>query len=377
MKPFDFEAVVIGGGPAGATAARVLANSGISTLLVERDMKRYKLCGGGLVSTAFDEFGLDKGLINKRVYDINVVSPSGNRVCIPLNEAFLAIVHRREFDAALRDAARGEGAHVMEGEFMGFYTKDSKIVISIRTGGDIGKDTDGDTVQYCAKYLIGADGVNSRVRKALTGSFPRRLFTLQETLAGKQTEHCELRFGSSFAPGYYAWLFPHHDGCSIGTGALRAAEVPNLLDNYLKANGLYSNGSTRGYYIPLWEDSGYYKNNVLLTGDAAGQVLPFTFEGIYYGMKSAEFAAKAVAEGKPEIYKRLWREKFRKRFLIMKMLQTFFLKNDAMAEALVAIHQRPEIKEASRRLWLKRDSHTVSLYCYFKHVSKLVHSLLR
>ncbi|MBF0567002.1 MAG: geranylgeranyl reductase family protein [Nitrospirae bacterium] len=368
MKPFDFEAMVIGGGPAGATAARVLANSGISTLLVERDMKRNKLCGGGLVSTAFDEFGLDKGLINKRVYDINIASPSGNRVSIPLTGAFLAIVNRKEFDGALRDAARGEGANVIEGEFMGFYTKDSKIVISIRTGGD--------TVQYCTKYLIGADGVNSRVRKVLTGSFSRRLFTLQETVAGLQTDHCELRFGSSFAPGYYAWLFPHHDGCSIGTGALRAAEVPNLLDNYLKAHALHSSGATRGYYIPLWEDRVYYKNNVLLTGDAAGQVLPFTFEGIYYSMKSAEFAALAVAEGKPEAYKRLWRERFRKRFLIMKMLQTFFLKNDAMAETLVAIHQRPEVKEASQKLWLKKDSHTGSLYSYFKHVSKLVRSLL-
>src|SRR4030042_2246742 len=94
---------VIGGGPAGATAARFLADSGVDVILLERNPSFVKPCGGGVPLSAFEEFGIPNAVIKKEVKIIRMVSPISERLDIELRGGSLVIVGRGEFDRALRN----------------------------------------------------------------------------------------------------------------------------------------------------------------------------------------------------------------------------------------------------------------------------------
>ncbi|MBF0553992.1 MAG: geranylgeranyl reductase family protein [Nitrospirae bacterium] len=352
----DVDIAVIGGGPAGATAARLLSRANRETILIERDLKNIKPCGGGLIGKAFTAFDIPLSLIKKKVESIRIVSPKGNTHDISMNPAFLAIVHREEVDEAQRKAAAAEGAGIIEGTFIDIRHGDKSSVLRIKTAA-------GET-QLKTRHVIAADGVNSMVVKRMFGKFPRRIYTAHEihSLDGYEDDFllqriCEFRFGSVTPQGFYSWIFPHRDGISIGTGSEHAGEVDAYLDSLLRARGFINgpNGHRRGYFIPVWDGELYYKNGVYFVGDAAGMVLPFTYEGIYYAMRSAEFAVAAVLKNKPGLYKKLWQEKYKKRYLVMRALQRYFLRNDDRMEKLVSLYGHPHIREASMRLWTQDD----------------------
>ena len=100
-------------------------------------------------------------------------------------------------------------------------------------------------------------------------------------------------------------------------------------------------------------------------------MLPFTYEGIYYAMMAGELAAQAIVEGKQK-YKKMWKARFQKRFAFMDYLRKHFLKDDASAEKLVALHRRPEVQEASMRLWLMKERGQLSLKRYVKLFGKFL-----
>ncbi|MBF0539352.1 MAG: geranylgeranyl reductase family protein [Nitrospirae bacterium] len=358
LSTLDTQVVVVGGGPAGATCARLLAGAGIETVLIERDMFNNKPCGGGVIATAFKEFDLPEHSIKKRVNALRIVAPSGKTQEIPLTQTDLAIVDRMAFDATLRAEAQGKGAQLLTGQCRNIAVGDDRVVLNVRA-----RDTD---MEIRARFVVAADGVNSRIRRLLTGALPARLYTLHEVIkvrnliAGTavpahEQQTCDFLFGSLFAPRFYSWVFPHAEGVSIGTGCIDASRAGGYLKNCLAAYGLNSCGEQRGYYIPLWDNRLYFTNGVFFVGDAAAQVMPFTFEGIYYAMKSAEFVATAIIENKPSLYKSLWRQKFKKRFALMKTLQGIFLRSDRMAESLVSLHERPEIRQAAMRFWMHQE----------------------
>ena len=109
--------LVIGAGPAGATAAKVLSKNGRDVVLLEKNLAFVKPCGGGISINAFDEFGIPENIIQKKVRVIRLVSPAGEKVDIDLKGSSLAIVGRGEFDRELRRQAEVCGANIIEGEF--------------------------------------------------------------------------------------------------------------------------------------------------------------------------------------------------------------------------------------------------------------------
>ena len=110
------------------------------------------------------------------------------------------------------------------------------------------------------------------------------------------------------------------------------------------------------YKVPLWSGELYNKDNILFIGDAAGQVMPLTYEGIYHAMKAGEFAAMAVMAEKPSDYKKLWRKRFNSRFMLMRKLCDYFLRDDNSAEKLVSLYRRQEIQALTMKLWLEKSS---------------------
>ncbi|MBF0606903.1 MAG: NAD(P)/FAD-dependent oxidoreductase [Candidatus Magnetobacterium sp. LHC-1] len=361
----ETQVAVVGGGPAGATCAMLLADAGIETVLIERDLSNNKPCGGGLIATAFKEFDLPVHTIRKMVTTLRLIAPSGKTREIPLPQTQLAIIDRPGFDAALRTRAQERGAHLMTGQCRGITVKDGRVILTVGTN-------DWDSTQIRARYVVAADGVNSRLRRLLTGSLPNRLYTLHEIIKGHERQTCDFMFGSAFAPNFYSWVFPHAEGISLGTGCVDVPRAGGYLKNCLAAYGINSGGQQRGYYIPFWDNRLYFKAGVFFVGDAAAQVMPFTFEGIYYAMKSAEFVVAAITEGKPSLYKSLWVQRFKKRFVLMKILQGIFLRNDKMAESLVSLHEQPDIQQAAMRFWMHKEGVLKSPRMYINYLTRHV-----
>ncbi len=349
--------LVIGGGPAGATAARFLAKSGIDVMLLEKNLSFVKPCGGGLSLNAFDELGIPKSVMKKEVKNIRIISPKGEHVDIELKGGNMAIIKRGEFDKALRNLAEEHGAKVIEGEFVRLIN-DKNYKAEANIGGT--------KSEIISEYIIAADGVNSKVRTSLGIKPSRSFFTVSEHIEGINTDLCEFWFGSSHAPYSYSWVFPAEGGASIGTGSFEQGKINTFLERFKKRKEIPSEGKKRVYRIPIWKGDLYNKDKIMFIGDSAGQVLPLTYEGIYYAMKAGEFAAKAIIEEKLHNYKKMWRIRFEKRFILMNKLRNYFLKDDDSAEKLVALHRRPEIQEASLRLWIRKDSSREGLISYMR-----------
>ena len=130
-----------------------------------------------------------------------------------------------------------------------------------------------------------------------------------------------------------------------------------MLKAFCGRRGLNADSAaTRMYKVPLWSGELYNKDNILFIGDAAGQVMPLTYEGIYHAMKAGEFAAMAVMAEKPSDYKKLWRKRFNSRFMLMRKLCDYFLRDDNSAEKLVSLYRRQEIQALTMKLWLEKSS---------------------
>lgn len=371
MKNFAFsnryDVIVVGGGPAGATASRRLSEAGLRVIMIERDLKRKKPCGGGMPSTLFREFQLPEDLSYKSVNSVLFVSPSGKRLEIGLRGGHLRVVERGEFDSLLRGLAEQRGCKVMEAVVRGVEVERRiKVKVLHKNGSSVIE----------ADYLVAADGVNSAVRGWLGLKPLPYVYTLSSRMNVKGHEACEFWFGKSHAPGAYSWIFPRLDGVSVGTGTDEPKRAKRCLKEFLKRVGYRAepeNMRLQGYKIPLWNGGPIRKNRVFFVGDAAGQVMPLTFEGIYYAMKSADFVAQAIAQETPHLYERLWKGRFLSRFRFMKLLQGYFLKSDRNAEKLVSIFSSAEMQELSMRLWLKKEQGRGVLISFIKRFGKFVH----
>ncbi|HAM53137.1 MAG TPA: hypothetical protein DCP92_21475 [Nitrospiraceae bacterium] len=364
MKSIRTKVLVVGGGPGGAIAARSLARQGLDTLLLEKNLSFVKPCGGGIPSTAFDELQLP-ALSNITYVDtIKIVSPGDDLVAIRLKGASIAIVRRGDFDTSLRREAEKLGGRLLEGEFRYFVDVGKTITSEV--------STDGNNIQIKADYVIAADGVNSRVRAALHIKPVYACLTLTGKIKEDKTDCCEFWFSSSHAPRFYSWVFPQEEGISFGTGTLNFREIKALWQRFFerrawKTNRIYAekNGiPLRGYRVPLWQGDLYTRDRILFVGDAAGQVMPLTYEGIYYAMKSGEIAAATIAEGRIGNYKKLWERSFGRRFSIMKRLGEHFLTDDNQTERLIQFCKIPEVQNAAIRLWLKKEPGRKSLLSY-------------
>ena len=229
-----------------------------------------------------------------------------------------------------------------------------------------------ESVQIVSEYIIAADGVNSRVRASLGISPSPSLFTVSELVKGTNRDICEFWFDSASTPYSYSWVFPAHEGVSIGLGTFEPRKINGLLRTFKTQVGMVSSGKKKIYRIPVWKGDLYNKRKILFAGDSAGQVLPFSYEGIYYAMKAGDLAAKAIMEGKAGNYKKRWKARFQKRFILLDKLKNYFLKDNDSAEKLVRLHRRPEVQAVSLMLWFRKDSGPKSIFHYVKLFGKFL-----
>jgi geranylgeranyl reductase len=357
-----FDAVVIGGGPAGATAATDLADQGHAVLLLDR-AGRIKPCGGAIPPILIKEFDIPDELIVARIRSARIVSPMDRKADMPIDGGYVGMVDREHFDEWLRERAVRAGALRRTGTFDTLQIdEDGMVAVTFKKRLDDGFET---TETVRARVVIGADGASSGVaRQALPKEeAPPFVFAYHEIVkspkpadgATFEARRCDVYYNGRFSPDFYAWVFPHGDTTSIGTGtAHKGFSLRGSVADLRKDIGMDTHETVRkeGAPIPLrprkrWDNG----RNVIVAGDAAGVVAPASGEGIYYAMLCGRIVADSVAEtlrtGDAR-YLATARKRFMKAhgrvFWVLGMMQRFWYANDARRERFVTMCKDPDVQ---------------------------------
>lgn len=290
-----WDVIVVGAGPAGASAAHDLARAGLRVLLLEKEkVPRYKPCGGGLTAKVPAILNFDfSSSIEDTIHQASVAF--GRRRHLVRNVLAWCVMRDR-FDALLVERATASGAEFRDGQKVTQVNFDGQEA-QVGTASE----------RYRARFVVGADGVNGLVRRA--GGWPahRRMgAALEAEMEAPSSSIDEWRgtmhldFGA-VAWGY-AWIFPKAEHLSVGIGALvrpgHRLDLREELERYVSGEHSLRSARpkfTRGHRIPLEGEFGrYHSTRALLVGDAAGLVDPFTAEGIYYAIRSGQIAAEEL-----------------------------------------------------------------------------------
>lgn len=355
----DFDVVVVGGGPSGATAANELALAGVRVLLLERGF-RIKPCGGAIPPCLLEEFEIPASLLVARIQSARMISPSEKTVDMPIDDTFVGMVNRDEFDPWLRDRAASNGATLLSGAFKTLRYDDTGLIhVTYKEKGGERKAT-----TVTSRYVIGADGARSGVaREAIACADQLKwVFAYHEIIDAPakasdyyDAERCDVWYQGELSPDFYAWVFPHGQHASIGVGSeLKEFSATDAVKRLREKTGLTECSTVRreGAPIPMkplprWDDG----RGVLLSGDAAGVVAPASGEGIYYAMLCGRLTSQAVlsalnSENPRELRKA--RARFMKlhgrTFWALGLLQRFWYGTDKRREKFVAMCRDPDVQ---------------------------------
>jgi geranylgeranyl reductase len=369
-----FDAVVVGGGPAGATAAADLARQGHAVLLLDR-AGRIKPCGGAIPPRLIDQFAIPLELLVARVTSARVIAPSARHVDMPIDGGFVGMVDRDVFDEWLRARAAAAGAVRRTGTFarLGRDPDGTAIVHYHPPGARHGSEP---LRSVRARAVIGADGALSGVAREAgvpgAAAMPY-VFAYHEIIrspeAGRadfDAARCDVHYRGALSPDFYAWIFPHGDTTSVGTGtACKGFALRDAVSSLRAATGLAGTETIRreGAPIPLrplrrWDDG----RNVVLAGDAAGVVAPASGEGIYYAMLGGRLAAEAVeaflatgdARSLASARKRFMRA-HGPVFWMLGIMQRFWYASDERRERFVSICRDRDVQELTWDAYMNKE----------------------
>ncbi len=357
-----YDVLVIGGGPAGATAAYEVAKAGRSVMLLDR-AGRAKPCGGAVPPQLLRDFDVPESMMVAQIDTARIISPTWRTVDIPVGNGYVGMVDRDVFDEWLRTRAANAGAERHVGTFTTFARGDDGIPVVSYTDG---RSRSGETRQVRARMVIGADGALSPVaRQCIPNSHKaKHVFAYHEIVKSPLAEdkanfgaaRCDVYYQKPLSPDFYAWVFPHGATTSIGTGTLQKGfGLKDAVAKLRKDTGLDKVETIRreGAPIPIkplpqWDNG----RDVVLAGDAAGVVAPASGEGIFYAMTGGRFAAEAVLDalvtGNAKALRKARRRFMRLHgpvFFVLDVMQTFWYRNDNRRERFVAICRDKDVQE--------------------------------
>lgn len=362
----NFDVVVVGGGPAGATAAERLAKEGRSVLLLDR-AGRIKPCGGAIPPRLIRDFQIPASQLCVQIKSARMVSPQERKVDMPIGDGFVGMVDREVFDEFLRARAATSGAERRVGSFERIV-RDEQGAPSVQY-----RTSEGELAEVRTKLVIGADGALSKVaRQELPGLEVPYVFAYHEVVKAPEPNgefdprRCDVVYDGRISPDFYGWVFPHGKTASVGSGsAQKGMSLRQSVARLRAATGLDGMETIRreGAPIPMrplsrWDNG----RDVVLAGDAAGVVAPASGEGIYYAMVGGQLAAEAGLEflgsGAPASL-RSARKRFMKAhgrvFWILGIMQRFWYKNDKRRERFVSMCQDKDVQELTWQAYMNKE----------------------
>ena len=357
---------VIGGGPSGSCAAEVLAKAGITTWLFERKLDNAKPCGGAIPLCMVAEFELPDSIIDRKVRNMKMISPSNREVDISLDRVYgkteneyIGMCRREVMDAYLRNRAADLGTNLINGLVTKIDTGTNRqgpytlTYSDFSTGG-----TTGEKKTLEVDLIIGADGANSRVAKAMDAGDYNVAIAFQERIKLPEKEMsyyedlAEMYVGTDVSPDFYGWVFPKYDHVAVGTGTMQKNQelIKGLQAGVReRAKKRLANGEVikvEAHPIPEHPRPRREVGKMALVGDAAGYVTKSSGEGIYFAAKSGRMCAEQIVEssqnGKTiptendlKKYLKKWDKKYGATYKVLEILQNIFYSNDGAREAFV------------------------------------------
>jgi flavin-dependent dehydrogenase len=346
---------IVGAGPAGSLCASILSKAGSEVLLFDYRGAWEKPCGGGVTSKALLRypFLIDCVKEKRHITHVRVISPKELKLTVPLQDPLL-IYSRNTLNGILLEKAASEGARFLEERILDFQRQNSYWQLKTQKSN------------YRVDFLVGADGVNSLVRKRLSNRFASQdlMMTYGYRVPADGQDVMEIKFFRNLLG--YLWVFARPGNISFGicgrlsrnnTSALKRYLHEFLEQNYsgtLSVSGSKfqvsscqtqqlqptqnSRLGTRNFdrysaLIPSLRASSFRNNEICgqgwaLVGDAAGFADPITCEGIYYALRSGELLANTLIESRPDSYPDACKRDFVEDFIhAAELFEKFYLGN--------------------------------------------------
>jgi len=381
-----FDVVVVGGGPAGATAANDLARLGRKVALLDK-AGRIKPCGGAIPPRLIRDFAIPAYLLKAKVSCATMISPKGVRVDMPIDGGFVGMVDRAEYDEFLRTRAAEAGATRVTGQYERITREgDGTVVVHYRPKGEEAES------RLRTQLVIGADGALTQVGRQEVKGADRTPFVfayheIVEAPAERQ-DRCEIYYRGTLSPDFYAWVFPHGNTMSVGTGSANKGFSLKGSVSTLRGQtdlGVAKTIRKEGAPIPLkplkrWDNG----RDVLLAGDAAGVVAPASGEGIYYAMFTGRLAAEAVnaclTTGDAAALTQA-RKRFMKAhgfvFWILGLMQYWWYSSDKRREGFVSMCRDPDVQRLTWESYMNKEKPRrdplAHVKIFFKDLAHLLH----
>ncbi|MDB9514905.1 geranylgeranyl reductase [Kamptonema animale CS-326] len=394
---------VVGSGPAGSCAAETLVKAGIETYLIERKLDNAKPCGGAIPLCMVSEFDLPQEIIDRQVRKMKMISPSNVEVDINIEkpDEYIGMCRREVLDSFLRNRAASLGAKLING---------TVHKLDIPTNG-----TDAYTIHYAdhsdgnavgtiknlkVDLVIGADGANSRVAKAIDAgdynyaiAFQERI-RLPEDKMDYYQDLAEMYVGDDVSTDFYAWVFPKYDHVAVGTGTMKVnqADIKKLQAGIrARAAKKLAGGKiikVEAHPIPEHPRPRRVVGRVALVGDAAGYVTKSSGEGIYFAAKSGRMCAETIVEisangtripteEELKLYLKRWDKKYGITYKVLDILQRVFYRSDATREAFVEMCADRDVQRLTFDSYLYKTVVPANPFVQMKITAKTIGSLLR
>ncbi len=299
----NYDVTIIGAGLAGLQCARLLRAKGVTVLLVDRkaDLSVGVHTTGIFVRKTFDDFDFPAGTLGKPIRSVSLYSPKLRRSDLESHADEFRIGRMGVlYQTFLADCVDSGVDFLALTRFVSVETSDAGSIVTL--------ESDGQTIHVNTKVLVGADGANSSVAKALSLDRNRELIVGFEEVYQRDIQHSDPRLhcflDAKLAPGYLAWIADDGHEIHIGVGGYAADFKPRAALEIFKRKTRHIVDASRltfvesrGGQIPVGGVLRSIANrNGLLIGDAAGAVSPLTAGGLDPCMRLSTYAADVIAE---------------------------------------------------------------------------------